>query len=184
MKRTIHLAMCVVVAVFVVAACSKQMEAKNNPQCDTSVFIQAEISQNAQSSTLQEEVQADEWKPEERATDDVNMEDTGQRCPRADVSLESGDVVLNAAPILLDNPDAILLGEEQALDIVAAYFGTRYSDRIDKANVVLDGNTYVVTIPTKPHEVPPGYLYYGPSYSARVILDAKSGQIYEVRRGR
>ena len=100
MKRTIHLAMCVVVAVFVVAACSKQMEAKNNPQCDTSVFIQAEISQNAQSSTLQEEVQADEWKPEERATDDVNMEDTGQRCPRADVSLESGDVVLNAAPIL------------------------------------------------------------------------------------
>lgn len=77
-----------------------------------------------------------------------------------------------------------IASEKQALDIVKSHFGDMLADCIDKAEVVRDGNYYVVTVPSKHREVPPGHLRYGPSYAVRAVLDAESGQLVEGRIGR
>lgn len=83
-----------------------------------------------------------------------------------------------------DGAEAPGLSREQVLEMVAGVFGDRYADRIEQAEVVQDGGQVIVTIPPRPEEVPEGHLRYGPSYSARIVLEAESGKLVEARIGR
>lgn len=80
--------------------------------------------------------------------------------------------------------DQLRLSEKEAMAIVKERFGEWYGDRVDKAEVTSNGDTYVIVIPTKRPEVPKGKLWYGPSFSVRIVLDAQSGEIVEAVGGR
>ena len=84
----------------------------------------------------------------------------------------------------LSKAHPVVATEQQALNIVKSHFGDRLSECIDKAEVVRDGSSYVVTIPTKHREVSPGHLRYGSSYLVQAVIDAESGQLIEGRIGR
>lgn len=72
---------------------------------------------------------------------------------------------------------------EDAKRIAMERYGDKYSALADKVEVLLDGNTYTVTIPSIPVEIPEGKRRRGPGFSVKVVVDAESGKVLQSIRG-
>ena len=123
----------------------------------------------------------------------IDQEETSCRLRSTGQDIESETVnakdicILPETPLLHapdDSPPPVPLSKEHALNIVAQLFENRFADRIDKAEVLQDGNCYIVIVPSQTTDIPEGSLHYGPSYSARIVLDVESGALVEARIGR
>lgn len=76
----------------------------------------------------------------------------------------------------------IFIERSQALDVAFEAVGNAMNVEKETADVIREGNNYVVTFPARPApQMTSGSRWRGPDYAARLIVDGRTGAVLEMK---